>query len=743
VRRIHGTCLLAAASCVAISVGCRGRDDLDGRRGPVAGLPTTPQAFRAEGAELPVAYDFVDNRSSLGLVSQGRLVIDCGSPSFATFIEGGYRSQWHLSVEHDGRRAALTSGLAGELYLPLDGDAGGVLPAVGDPAPLRIGMFVRPTKANQLVSVFFNEVRLRDVSMPRTEWGWHEVAVPAKAVRRGENKLRFYFRHTADVGGRSSAAAFARIVVSASSPPSAPVEGRALEVSRIERANGEIRGFELEESARLSAWLRVPDRGARLRLAVSGGGATAALRPAKGRSQTLWTQESSTRWVRRDADLSPWRGQVVRLDLIGRGAVAWGEPRVVRAPPTSEPPVPVRPDYIVVWTVSSLRPDGGGAATPNFDRVRAKGIRFDGLVAASPAPGPAHVALLTGRHPARGRPDEVAKTLGERLGESGWQSGLFSGNGFVNDELGFARGFAAYENPIRSSQPHSGRVLWQMARRFLKQRIDKGQRRALVYVAASEPHLPYTPTSESRERAWSGPAPFEPAQTTSVAGAVASGRRRLTADEQRYLRALYAAEVADVDAAFGTMLADLEELGIADRTAVVLVGDHGEELFERGAVGHGATLRDEVLRTPLVVFMPGALESVRVEATVGAVDVYATVLDLAGVAPGPGAQGQSVLPLGRPGASAPRPAFSHLPNVGRAVTLAGYRLIVPAVRGHQLYEIGAGPGTEGDLMGERPVIERYLRNAFGLHVAYESAWRVVRWGTPDVVTDAFAADQGL
>ena len=175
-RSVDVLWFVAIAAATGALPGCRGRDDLDGRRASVAGLPERQATFafdKSDGDQPPsVAYDLIDNRSSVGVVRDGRLVIDCGSPGFATFIEGAYRSKWRPAVEFHGHRAALTGGLAGELYLPLDRDAGGVLPE--GPSPLHIGLYVRSTAPDQLVSVFFNEVRLRDVAMPTTEWTWYD-----------------------------------------------------------------------------------------------------------------------------------------------------------------------------------------------------------------------------------------------------------------------------------------------------------------------------------------------------------------------------------------------------------------------------------------------------------------------------------------------------------------------------------------------------------------------------------------
>ena len=197
----------------------------------------------------------------------------------------------------------------------------------------------------------------------------------------------------------------------------------------------------------------------------------------------------------------------------------------------------------------------------------------------------------------------------------------------------------------------------------------------------------------------------------------------------------------DADAALAGMRADLAKLGLAERTAIVLVGDHGEELFERGQFGHGATLHQEVLATPLVIWFPDGIAPQTVESAVDGVDLYPTVLDLAGIGANPEAQGASLLPVGEQRRGSP--AFSRLPGRGRAMVMGRYKLIVPRAGAHELYDLAADPGERHNLMGSLPNVERMARNVFGLRVAYEAAWQRRRWGSAADLTAAFASDHGL
>jgi choline-sulfatase len=58
----------------------------------------------------------------------------------------------------------------------------------------------------------------------------------------------------------------------------------------------------------------------------------------------------------------------------------------------------------------------------------------------------------------------------------------------------------------------------------------------------------------------------------------------------------------------------LRTRGGAERTLIVVAGDHGEGLGEHGEHTHGMLLYDSTLRVPLVVAAPGGRAAVRDEA---------------------------------------------------------------------------------------------------------------------------------
>jgi len=135
------------------------------------------------------------------------------------------------------------------------------------------------------------------------------------------------------------------------------------------------------------------------------------------------------------------------------------------------------------------------------------------------------------------------------------------------------------------------------------------------------------------------------------------GRNPLGPGELRRLRALYAAEVEYLDRVVDSFFKHLSTLGIADKTLVILLSDHGEEFGEHGKLGHGETLHNQALHVPLAFYWPGVIKPGRDQTPVQLVDVMPTVLDLLSVTPPAKLDGGSLGPtlraVARPAMRAP------------------------------------------------------------------------------------------
>ena len=66
--------------------------------------------------------------------------------------------------------------------------------------------------------------------------------------------------------------------------------------------------------------------------------------------------------------------------------------------------------------------------------------------------------------------------------------------------------------------------------------------------------------------------------------------REMFPENKEWLRETYFDAARRADAAIGTVISALDELHILEDTVILVVGDHGEELFDNGYLGHGVSL---------------------------------------------------------------------------------------------------------------------------------------------------------
>ena len=107
----------------------------------------------------------------------------------------------------------------------------------------------------------------------------------------------------------------------------------------------------------------------------------------------------------------------------------------------------------------------------------------------------------------------------------------------------------------------------------------------------------------------------------------------------------YLASISFADAMVGEIIAALDRSGQADNTIIVLWSDHGFHLGEKDR-WRKMTVWEESIRVPLIVVAPGVTTagSVSTEA-VSLLDIYPTLVELAGLESSQRLDGQSLVPL--------------------------------------------------------------------------------------------------
>ncbi|HEY5622530.1 MAG TPA: sulfatase [Gammaproteobacteria bacterium] len=154
----------------------------------------------------------------------------------------------------------------------------------------------------------------------------------------------------------------------------------------------------------------------------------------------------------------------------------------------------------------------------------------------------------------------------------------------------------------------------------------------------------------------------------------------------------YLASTTFADAQLGRILDALEESGRYDDTIIVLWSDHGFHLGER-ARWRKTTLWRESTRVPLIIVAPGITRpGTRTDSVVSLLDLYPTIVALAGLAMPSHPEGVSLVPLLEdPEAKWNHAAVTTVDFGSHSVSTDRYRYLRYADGSEELYDIDADP----------------------------------------------------
>jgi arylsulfatase len=141
------------------------------------------------------------------------------------------------------------------------------------------------------------------------------------------------------------------------------------------------------------------------------------------------------------------------------------------------------------------------------------------------------------------------------------------------------------------------------------------------------------PLPSSRDEAWDNPGRPRAHHEYQHARRLLVGQFPNEDARWKRLQNYYLNCIADCDRHVERVLQELDDLGIAENTIVVVTSDHGELAGAHGMHGKGATAYREQLRVPLWVRHPGHVTSAGQEcaALTSHLDLTPTILGLAGV----------------------------------------------------------------------------------------------------------------
>jgi iduronate 2-sulfatase len=176
----------------------------------------------------------------------------------------------------------------------------------------------------------------------------------------------------------------------------------------------------------------------------------------------------------------------------------------------------------------------------------------------------------------------------------------------------------------------------------------------------------------------------------------------------------YLASVSFVDAQVGRVLAALEASPYADNTVVVLFSDHGYHIGEKNRFSKH-TLWERSTRVPLIFAGRELPDGQSVTAPVELLDIYPTLLDLAGLEENRLNEGESLVALIEdPAAPWPHAAVTTYGRNNHGVAFEGYRYIRYEDGAEEFYDHSTDPNEwynlaeEPDRRDEMDLFTRYL-----------------------------------
>jgi arylsulfatase A-like enzyme len=339
---------------------------------------------------------------------------------------------------------------------------------------------------------------------------------------------------------------------------------------------------------------------------------------------------------------------------------------------------------VILISIDTLRTDHLGCygyqrpTSPNIDRFAAESVLFEQCVNTGGGTLPVHMSMLTslsptvhGVFPNNGR--ALAKghtTLAEALREGGYSTGAFVDGGYVSGRFGFTQGFDVYFD--RNFKGVTGKIeshfdsggFAELMPRALKWMRQNRDRPFFLFLHTYDTHsavdrLPYEspPPFLGQFVAADYSGSFDGCRADRCASELlvwhnqARSRGELepgglfTEEEMEFMVSLYDGAISYVDDQIGLLLSTLEEIGLGQRTLVILTSDHGEEFLEHGYLLHHQNY-EEVARVPLIVRFPDRRHAGRrVVDLVSTLDVLPSVLDVTGQSPLGQAMGSSLLTL--------------------------------------------------------------------------------------------------
>ncbi|MEM6471413.1 MAG: sulfatase [Planctomycetota bacterium] len=374
------------------------------------------------------------------------------------------------------------------------------------------------------------------------------------------------------------------------------------------------------------------------------------------------------------------------------------------------------------------------AMTPNIDRLAKRGTLFENAHCQSPVCNPSRASMLTGRYPHTTgiyflSPDlsqapalKGVKTLPEVFAANGYKT-MAAGKIFHGGDKRFFQdyqptgGFGPRPKQ-KLSQPH-GHPLWDWgvfpdddalmpdtkAATWAVEKLKEAHDQPFVMgVGFYRPHVPMYASQKWFEMHPRGqiklPLVSENDREDLSQYAIDLTNLKHVAPTHQGVKSsgqwdhavqAYLASVTFADHCLGIVLDALDSSQYADNTIVVLFSDHGFHLGEKQRWAK-RSLWEDGTRVPIIISAPGYARGQRCARSAELLDLFPTLLELAGLTPDGKQEGDSLVPLLKnPGSDWDHPAITSFGLGNFSIRSNRYRFIQYVDGSKELYDLSVDP----------------------------------------------------
>ena len=255
--------------------------------------------------------------------------------------------------------------------------------------------------------------------------------------------------------------------------------------------------------------------------------------------------------------------------------------------------------------------------SPNIDEFAKNSLFFENAYSQWPITVPALNSIMTGSVISNENIKEITSHysnttyLAEILYNKGYHTAGYTDHnalgikrkGFNKGWYVIQKGFETFRNFGRTRNDVTSHILTEKVMKWLE---GGHKNEFFLWVHYFDPHHSYVPLPEYEtlfgfsEKKECGRI-YNPMDIQEIRKIEES----LTKKEIECLKCLYNSEIFYTDMHIGKILDKIKDLKLLENTIIIITADHGEEFKERGRIGHGTNINNEVIRVPLMIKIPG------------------------------------------------------------------------------------------------------------------------------------------